>query len=301
MHLGAIAERWVNEPLEAFNEETLEFEDCEFRGRISLVDRFLSNFNRPLRRRMLHYSPSAQLPKSLTFRHPDTGQVYLIGQRRDDSDSGEDYHALAVCHLVTDEGKGSSAGLAKVYRKAPTGPDDDPGWLVEDLVAHHWADLEFRTSLNDPDLAQTRLESFFMWMPRHAELEKMDFLELKDVRYRVTDVYSDSGFMMARVDREDDYRVDLVVRVGQERVYDRELMRYVDVPKSYNVTMLLDAEHDFGSWVDDSQDYVSLAVDERHIGFRPEPGMVIELQGRDRTIRYVQYYRGERQFKLRCR
>lgn len=301
MHLGAIAERWANEPLEAFNETTLEFEPAEFEGRISLVDRFLSNFNRPLRRRMLHYSPSAKLPGSYTFRHTDTGHVYLIGQRRDDSDSGEGYHALAVCHLVTDEGAGSSSGLAKVFRKEPVGPADDPGWLVEGQVANHWADLEFRTSLNDPDLAQTRLESFFMWMPRHATLEKMDFIELKGERYRVTDRYSDSGFMMARVDREDDYRVDLVVRVGQERVYDRELMRYVDVPQRFNVTMLLDAEHDFGSWVDDSQDYLTLAVDERHIGFRPEPGMIIEHEGRDRTVRYVHHYRGERQYKLRCR
>lgn len=301
MDLGAIAERWVNEPMEAFNETTLSFEPAGFEARISLVDRFLSNFNRPLRRRMLHYSPSATLPASSTIRHPDTGDVYLIGQRRDDSDQGTDYHALAVCHLVTDEGPGSSAGLAEVVRASPVGPADDPGWLVESTVAHHYTDLEFRSSLNEADLHQTRIESFVLWLPSHADLRKYDFLLLKGRRHRVTDVYPDSGFIMARVDQEDDFRIDTVVHVKEGKVYDQQLMRYVASNASYNVTMLLDAVHDYASWVSDSQDHVLLSVEEDHIGFRPQPGMEVEFEGRRRVIRYVHYYRGERQYKLRCR
>lgn len=301
MFLGSIAERWVNEPLDVYDEATETFVPAAFTGRISLTDRFLSNFNRPLRRRMLHYSPTSEIPASYTIRHPDTGDVYLIGQRREDTDKGIDYHAMAVCHMVTDEGPNSSAGLATLTRKAPQGPAEDPGWLVEQVVGRYYIDLEFRTSLNEADLHQQRMESFVMWIHKNADIETYDFVELHNRIYRVTDVYPDSGFQMARIDQEEDYRVDLVVKVGESKRYDEELMRYVTDPVSYNVTMLLDSDQNFGSWMSDSQDYMDLSVQEDHIGFRPEPGMVIEYQGRERTIRHVHYYRGERQYKIRCR
>lgn len=301
MYLGKIAERWVNEPLDVYDEASETFVSAAFTGRISLTDRFLSNFNRPLRRRMLHYSPDTEIPASYTIRHPDTGDVYLIGQRREDTNKGTDYHAMAVCHMVTDEGPNSSAGLATITRKVPQGPADDPDWLVETEVGRHFIDIEFRSSLNDADLHQSRIEAFVMWIGKHVDLRDYDFMQLHGHEYRVTDVYPDSGFLMARINQEGDYRVDLVVEVGEERVYDEEQMRWTTVPHRYNVTMLLDSNQDFGSWVSDSEDYIDLSVQEDHIGFKPEPGMVIEYQGRKRTIRQSHYYRGERQYKLRAR
>lgn len=301
MYLGKIAERWVNEPLDVFDEDTQTFVPAAFTGRISLTDRFLSNFNRPLRRRMLFYSPSSTIPPSYTIRHPDTLDVYLIGQRREDTNRGNDYHAMAVCHMVTDEGPNSSAGLATLTRKVPQGPADDPGWLVETEVGRHYIDIEFRSSLNDSDLHQQRMESFVMWINKGADIQNYDFVELHDRIYRVTDVYPDSGFLMARINHEGDYRVNLVVRVSDSTSYDHDLERYVSTPVDYNVTMLLDSNQDFGSWVSDSQDYMDLSVRDDHIGFPPEPGMVIKYQGRSRTIEHVHYYRGERQYKIRCR
>lgn len=301
MYLGEIASRWVNESLEAFDEATGLFVPDALTGRISLVDRFLSNFNRPLRRRMLHHRPEAVFPASLTIRHPDTGDVYLLGQRRDDSDAGADYHGLTVCHLVTDIGPGGSAGLATIHRKAPVGPADDPGWLVESAVASHYSDLEFRSSLNEADLEDHRIESFVVWLPRHADLQKQDFLELKGVRYRVTDVFPDSGFLMARVDHEADHRVDLVITVETAKVYDPTLVRWVATPRSYAVTALLDASHDYASWASDSVDHILLAIEVDHIGFTPKPGMTVTYDGRERTMRHVHYYQGERQYKVRCR
>ena len=300
MYLGKIAERWVNEPLDVYDEATSSFLPAAFTGRLSLTDRFLSNFNRPLRRRMLHYSPKSSIPDSYTIRHPDTGDVYIIGQRREDTNKGIDYHAMAVCHLVTDEGPNSSAGLGTIWRKEPTGPADDPGWLIEHQAAQHFMDIEFRSSLNEADLHQQRIESFVMWMPKHADLQKYDFVELHGHRYRVTDTYPDSGFLMARIDREEDYRIDLVVVVKDSKTYDKDLMRYVAADREYNVTMLLDSDNDYGAWVSDSNDYIDLSVEESHIGFAPEPGMVIRYDGRDRTVRSVRHYRGEREYKLRC-
>lgn len=301
MYLGALAERWVNEPMEAFDEDTLTFVASPIVARVSLVDRFLSNFNRPLRRRMLHHAPDAALPASRTLRVVATQEVYLVGQRREDSDIGSQYHALSVCHLVTDEGPNSSAGLATVRRNAPVGPANNPGWLVESVIGSHYVDIEFRTSLNEQDLEQERRESFIMWLPRDSDLRPHDFVDLHNRSYRVTDVYPDSGFMMARIDEEEDYLVDLVIKVNDGTVYDPNLRKYVATPQAYNVSGLLTSVNDFGAWVSDSEDYISLAINEDHIGFRPKSGMVIQYDGVERTVHFVHYSRGERQYKLRVR
>lgn len=301
MNLGKVAERWVNEPLEGYDEENDQFYPLEARGRVSLTDRFLSNFNRPLRRRMLHYSPGAELPESCTFRLSSTQDVYLVGQTRTDSDAGSSYHSMAVCHLVTDEGEGSSAGKVELYRYLPEGPEEDPGWLKENFVARHFADLEFRASLNESDLPEERIESFIAWLPRHAELEVHDFLRFKGVDHRITDVYSDSGFMMCRLDREAAYFVDLVFHVKGDVRYDKDLMRYVSDEADYNVTGRLTSSYDYAAWVTDSDSYVNFVIDDRHIGFEPKTGMEITYKGVKRTIRYTHYHRGERQYQLRVR
>lgn len=301
MYLRALAERWVNEPMEVFDEATQTFSASPIVGRVSLVDRFLSNFNRPLRRRMLHHAPDVDFPASRTLRVTATGDVYLVGQPREDSDAGQEYHALSVCHLVTDNGPGSSAGLATVRRNAPAGPANDPGWLVESVIGYHYVDIEFRTSLNEQDLEQERRESFVMWLQQNADLKPHDFIDLHSRSFRVTDVYPDSGFMMARIDEEEDYLVDLVIKVNDSTTYDPNLRKYVATPQSYNVTGLLTSVNDFGAWVTDSEDYISLAINEDHIGFRPKSGMVISYDGVDRTVHHSHYSRGERQYKLRIR
>lgn len=297
MYLGNIAHRWVNENLEAFDEATGTFVPDAMVGRISLVDRFLSNFNRPLRRRMLHYAVDTELPKSRTIRNPATGATYIIGQERTDSDDNVAYHSMAVCHLTTES---VTSGLCQVYRKSPKGPADNPGWLVEENVGQHYTDLEFRTSLNEPDLEDTRVESFVLWVPVQADLEDYDFVELHDRTYRVTDRFFDSGFLMARVDEEADYRINVVIEHGESTVFNPDTMKYEQTKKSSNVTVTLMSDYDFSNWASDSSDYLDMFVEEKHIGFRPKPGMSIVYDGTSRVIRYAKYHKGERQYKIRC-
>ena len=301
MFLGNLAERWVNEPLEAFDDQTMMFVPSEFVARISLVDRFLSNFNRPLRRRMFHYRPDAPIPANRTVRVKATGAVFILGQARTDSNAGEQYHEMAMAHLVTDEGPNSSAGLAQFSRHSPEGPEDNPGWVTEKPNGVGWCDTEFRTSLNEPDLVDERIETFIAWFSSASDIAVHDMINLHNRLYRVTDTYADSGLLMARLDRRETYYIDALVTVKNGTRYDTELRRYVADEQVYQVSVTLNADHDYVTWSTESDDTIMLSIDQEHIGFRPRPGMTVTFEDRERVIRQVSYYRGERQYKVRCR
>lgn len=300
MHLSKIAAFRITEPMQAWDPVTGNFTPDAFLGRIDLTDRFLSNFNKPLRRRMLFVRHGEQLPESRTVRHPGTSDVYLLGQSRSDAQGGSPYVSLVVCHLVTEE-PGGSAGLAKLYRKAPVGPADDPGWLVESLVATGYADIEFRTSATEADTLDVKVENYLCTMSRSIVAMENDRLELRGKNYRVVDTYADSGFSGLRIDEEEDPRVNFVIHVSGDRQYDKNTHEYVENRRSYNVTGQVPGYRDFAPWASESEAYIDVVIEREHIGFIPVAGTCeVEIDGRRRGVRQVSTQAGERQYRLRC-
>lgn len=299
MRLGKIAARKITEEMEAWDEATQTFVPNSFLGRIDLTDRFLSNFNKPLRRRALFTKFGTGFPASRTIRHPGTKQVYLLGQTRADALGGNPYVEMTVLHLVTDE-PGGSSGLATIYRKAPIGPAEDPGWLVEQEVTKAFVDMEFRTSANEADTFEVKVENYFAFLPRHVQCEEWDYIELHGRRLRVVDTFPDSGLSGLRVDEEPDVRIDFVVHV-ETREYDRTLHEHAVVSRSYNVTGAMVKYHDFANWTSDSEPYIDISIEAAHIGFRPQPNVTtVEIEGRKRLAQQVSTQPGERQYRLRC-
>lgn len=301
MHLKKIAEKYVTEPLQGWDVDTQEFDGPEFDGRIDLTDRFLSNFNKPLRRRMLFSSPETELPESLTFRHPGTQDVYILGQTRGDARGGKHYLNLTVCQLATDSPFGSS-GLCQIYRKVAEGPADNPGWLVEQKIANCFIDLEFRTSANEAGVYEGKVENYFAFIPRNIQVKEWDFIELHGRKYRVVDVFADSGFSGLRVDKEVDRRVNFVAHLESQRVYDNVNHRWVTTPVEYNVTGILTNDREFSTWGSDSEPYIDVAIEAENIGFDPHPNKLsLELNGRRRVVTMVTRPPGDPQYTLRCK
>ena len=302
MFLGLVAQRKLTETFEVWDPIAEVFGPTTFKGRIEIADRFLSNFNKPLRRRMLFTAPGEQLPESVTFRHPGTGDVYLLGQDRQDATigNGTPHIRLSVCHLVTEELNGS-AGLATLYRKAPAGPAEDPGWLVESIVARGFADIEFRTSASQPETEEIRVQNFIGFLPRTVTCEPWDYLELQGKRYRVVDSFADSGFSAFRVDFEPDRRIDFVVHRIGPRTYDRVTHEYTSVRSSHNVSGMMVRENSFPEWTNDAEGYIDVVINTDHIGFAPEPDTTeVEYRGRRRVVRNVSLQTGDLQYRLRC-
>lgn len=297
MHLDKHALRFASEQFEAFDEGTLSFVPTNFKGRVLLVD--LSTIN--LRERDLRHSPESVFPDSLTLRSKHTGEVYILGQRLGDArpDLGH-YYDTTKAHLVTDEGEGSPSGLAKIHRRVPKGPADDPGWLVSEVVGEHYTDTTFISGSDEENAHQLSILSFTAHFRQGVEVKRQDFIELHGRFFRATDQYAQDGFRMVRMDEEPDTRIDFVVKKQDVKRYDEDLMRYVTDTVSYNVTGEIVVGYDIGSWTSESQSYIDVVVDSGHIGFKPEAGLIIEIEGRERTVRRVSTQPGEKQYRLRC-
>lgn len=302
MFLGLVAQRRLVESFEGWDEVAKTFVPGAFVGRIEIADRFLSNFNKPLRRRMLFTAPDVVFPASRTFRHPGTGDVYLIGQSRQDATAGggNPHIMLTVCHLVTEEPNGSS-GLATLYRKAPAGPGTDPGWLVETVLGQAYMDIEFRTSASEPETHEVRVQNFFGFLPRHVECQPWDFVELQGKRFRVVDTFADSGLAGLRVDQEEDHRVNFVFHLKGARTYNRTTHEYEESGTTANVTGHLVREREFPSWSSTATPYLDVVIERSHIGFQPVPDDTeVEYEGRRRVVRHVSMQAGDQQYLLRC-
>jgi len=299
VHLKAIALKHANELLDIWDPATESWVPGALKARIDLTDRFLSNFNKPTRRRMLFADNTVVFPDSLTVRHPGTLDVYILGTTRKDARMGKAYVGLTICQLVT-EIPGGSAGFAVFTRKAPVGPANDPGWLVEVEFARAFADMEFRNSANEPDATELKVENYLVYAPQHVQLQEWDYMTLHGKKYKVIDSFPDSGFTSGRVDEEVDTRINFYLDVEGEKTYDRLAQKWLTTPRRYNVTGVMQRAEGFALWAG-AEDYIDVYIEHAHIGIEPKANiMSLMVDGKARVIRQVSSQSGKRQWLLRC-
>lgn len=303
MFLKAIAQKHMRESFDSYDAATKTFTPRAFEGRIDLTDRFLSIYNRPTRKRQLFTKPETVLPDSYVFRHRGTGDIYILGQVRQDArydvDNGDPYVSISMLHLVTPEALGSS-GLAVHTRRVIKGPPENPGWLVEEVLNENYLDIEFRTSSAEEGVYDSKVENFYAWTPITVLAAQWDFFTLSGIKYRVVDTFTDIGMRGLRLDREPDPRVDVVI-FKKTRVYDRVTHTYVTTNEPFNVTAIVPENTDLAAWDDsNSTSIISLVIDFPNIGFVPQPNQEIEYQDRIRVVKSVVTQAGEKQYRINC-
>jgi hypothetical protein len=301
MKLRKIAGKYITEKMEAWDPVTETWLPDAFLGRIDLTDRFLSNFNKPTRRRMMFTVPEVVFPDSLTIRHPGTHDVYLLGSTRRDARSGEQYNALTILQLVTDL-PGGSAGLATITRKVVQGPPDNPGWLVDTVFAKSYIDTEFLSSSEENGTTDLRIERYNAYLPLNVQPQEWDFITLHGVKYRVLDTFADSGFFALRIDHEQDYRSDFVLTVGGKRTMNNTTHEYESGETSYNVTGVMEKSVDAALWVTDTQSYRTVYFEKAHLPFGVDirgKAVWLTLNGVKKQVKTVESQPGNRQYLLR--
>lgn len=304
MHLNKIAQTRMGESFSAWVSGDTFVENA-FKGRVHLTDRFLSIYNRPTRKRQLFVRPGTKLPETYVMRHQSTGEVYILGNgrqdARDDVDGGKAYSDMYILHLCTPTSGGSS-GLAIQKRKVPKGPPENPGWLVEEVISETFIDMEFRTSSAEEGIYDTKTENFYAWTPITVEAFQHDVFELDGRSYRVVDTFTDAGMRGLRLDRERDNRVDFTITFTGPTVYNKDTYKMETTSGTHNVTGTVREKTDLALWRSESRTApgIEVVIEEDHIGFIPKPNMKISYQGKERIIKDVASSVGDRQFSLVC-
>lgn len=268
-------------------------------GRLASSDRFLSNFNRPTRKRMLYTDFSSDLSSVDVVRHKHTGEIYLVGVERKDSLKDTKTTQLAICHLVT---PGDTSGLASVTRPTTLGTGDDLGVVTLQSEGQHYIDLELRTTSKEPGSKETEVGSYFCFSESQADIQDGDKLVLNGVPYIVDETSYDSGFKLLRVTQKDLHYVDMMFTFGEGRSYDRNAGAFVSAAKVRHVSGLVTKVHNSADGVDKTaSDYTEVHIPKRLIGFEPEPNMSVTLLGKEYTVIFVDQseYRNEWTLRLR--
>ena len=301
MNPATLYARFQDTPIAWYDPDTDSFDDTEHLIDISTVDQFLSNFNRPTRRRMMRCKPDMPLPDSLTIKDLGTDNIFLIGEPRTDQLAATRYVSSYLLHLVTPI-EGGSAGLAKVVRKQVKGPKEDPGWLVPETIATSYMDVEVAAVTHESGVEEVYENSVVIFMPRSVNVKRFDMIYLNDRIYRVFTMYSDSGLHIAKCFEESDDRINVLIRrsaEGKPRRYNADTGEFEGNDADYKVTARFVKNHNFAAWDNESQNYKDLVIDYDNIGFKPAAQDHILVDGVTFEVKVVDVDPAERQYRLR--
>ena len=200
-----------------------------FKGQLKRGDQFLSIYHRPTRKRMMYTDGVANFPSSPVVRVVTTGEVFMVGALQPDVHDNTHYRNIYSLTLPN--------GVAKVYRKAPVGPSNDPGWAVQSLVETTWADVELRSLNENEDTALLHNGHFVVTLPNNSIVEPLDTIEIGGnlgQTYYILERYIDSNLVNARAVARDDELVNFVYKSHTGQTYANQTV--TQTYTNYNVT-----------------------------------------------------------------
>lgn len=175
-------------------------------GRFSTIDRFLSNFHRPLQRRAFLSDPDVPLPESGVIRNKVTGETYLLGQSRHDTDETEAYTRLSIVHFISTEDDHKFTIRRKVVED--TRPFLTIGELVDQEIGTFYGAFEFKQTSETFNAEDHFLTKFLFFFPKNVDVEQGDTIISDDGReFQVEGHYHDSDFISLVGQEKPDNRV----------------------------------------------------------------------------------------------
>lgn len=187
------ADAYKVEPFLFLNSDGEFTSEAKLYGRLSTTDRFLSNFHRPLQRRMLFTKPEDTLPENFVLKHKLSGQVYLLGQERVDSDGSDIYERLNVLHVVSSLSSGH-VDITK-WQRLPDAADNDMV-LHPISIGKFFISLEYQSSRSENNTDQEQSSRMIFHAPADLlkEADEMCEFTLYDRKWSLRQVFYDSGF-----------------------------------------------------------------------------------------------------------
>lgn len=166
---------------------------ADFYARLSVVDRFLSNFHKPLQRRMLFTDPSTPLPANGVIQHCITKDIYIVGQQRLDADGQASYERLNVVHLVSNE----SSTFAEVFKWArPDGAAPESMLLERKSIGKFYISLEYQSSSTERYSDKEQSSRMLFYAPAELLDQANELCEFtyNNKDWSLKQVFFDSGY-----------------------------------------------------------------------------------------------------------
>lgn len=188
-------------------------------GDLATVDRFLSNFNRPLQRRALHIDPTQDLPDSGVIRVESTQEIYLISEPRDDASDNKSYDRMCVLHHVS----GHSSGYVEVfnYEEDINKPATTRAEYVKTSIGKVYLSLEYYSSKKSENSDEYYEGKFLVFSPMNTPLKKDGVFTLNGKQYKILQTYVDSSYSCAlSLEQADDMESLTYYEIGTGSSYD---------------------------------------------------------------------------------
>lgn len=194
MDLEPIANENKTIEFELLSDDRLSWDRSIF-GRLSITDRFLSTYHKPLQRRMLYTKVNDTLPLSGVFRVKSTGEIYLLGQSRFDVKEGGAYDRLSVAHLVSNE----SGGLVPIYNYLVDGakPVDDRAELVKTKLADLHIAIEYLSTSEHKSTYDDYYGKYLVFSSHSSGMVKGCTFTFSNKQYQVIESHIDSDFTVS--------------------------------------------------------------------------------------------------------
>lgn len=192
-------------PSEFRTEKILQLEaDGSFsewtRGKLASVDDFLSNFHKQLQRRMLFTDPADELPVFGVIKLESTGEVYLLGESREDAKNDETYDRLTVLHLASN----ASSGIVEYFNYHNELTDPLTADLGKRSEGEFYVAVEYLSTKTMESGDEAYQGKFVIFGPSTAPFKRDGVFNFSGKNYKVVQPFLDSGFSCAVVLQQED-------------------------------------------------------------------------------------------------
>lgn len=190
MGLKAAASFFARTPLYGWS--GTDFQDLSIKGSLQPYDRFVSEREFGLKRRMLLVNPDTPIPADcFVVRVGTTGPAYLVGKTNQDITDDAPY---SLVYLVC-----AAPVIGELIALTKTAKASGMAFGTVDQSLGLWhCDVERLTFSNSSEFPQTRISEVLLTFPANCPANTDHEFEVAGKRYVLQEVYHTAGFIQAR-------------------------------------------------------------------------------------------------------
>lgn len=182
----------------------------DFSGQLRLSDSFKTIYHRPTRKRMLSTAPDSP-PLSTVIRVKLTQEVFILGALQEDVHKNTHYRDTWALH--------KPRAKTTIYRTAPAGPANNPGWAAETVLETTFIDFELRSVNENEDQHLIPRGHYVATLPASSAIDRGDRVTVENETFWCVEAYWDSSMRAARMVNRPTHWDNLVYRSFLGNVY----------------------------------------------------------------------------------